>query len=303
MSALMRPSPPPDWPSVVYGMDINAYQSMPGISKTGLDLIARSPAHYHGAYLHPGKPLRRVKPGQLEGTLAHCAVLEPGEFSKRYVTIPEDAPRRPTQAQWDAKKPSPESLMAMAWWSEFNERNDKREVISAAQYETAMRQADSLRALPEVAEALSAGQPEVSAFWIDPRTGAKCRCRPDWRNRMPGGSILLDVKTCGDASKDEFRRQIPRKRYQVQDAFYTDGFEIASGEEVFGFVFAAVESEWPYVACAHMLDEDSAHAGRKAYRRHLETYTRCVNDDIWPGYSSRIELIRLSEWDLNKYTD
>ena len=282
---------------VLHDIDIEAYHALPGISKTGLDAINRSPAHYFGLHVDAQRPPRKERAGQLEGHLAHCAALEPAHFDKRYIVIPEDAPRRPTEAQWNAKKPSDDSVAAMKWWTEFNARHGDARIISAAQYDCAMRQADSVRRLPEIAEVLQQGRPEVTALWTDPTTGELCRCRPDWVTEFGGNRVaLLDLKTCGDASAAEFCRQVARKRYHVQDAFYTDGYAIAAGVDVMGFVFIAVESEWPYQAQALMLDAKSREQGRADYRRNLDKYAECRRSGQWPGYSDQVQLIKLPSW-------
>lgn len=284
-------------PCVLAGQDIDAYHRGPGISKTGLDHIARSPAVFHALHLDPRRPPEKDRSGQLEGQLAHCAILEPDEFDKRYAVLPADAPRRPTEAQWNAKKPSPESVAAMEWWKEWNATAAGRVIVSHEQRETALRQGESVRRLPDVAEALASGAPEQSAYWIDPETGVLCRCRPDWVHPAgDAGVILLDVKTCGDASPDEFARQIARKRYHVQDTFYSDGYARAAGVDVLAFIFVAVESEYPFAASAVMLDEPSRDAGRFAYRRDLDTYARCVATGEWPGFSSAIQQVSLPAW-------
>lgn len=284
-------------PGLHYGIDIDVYHGGPGISKSGLDNINANPAIYYARHLDPSRPPPKDRSGQLEGSLAHCAILEPDEFAKRYATLPKDAPRRPTDAQWNAKSPSEESKAAMAWWTEWNAKTNGATVITNDQHETARRQADSVRKLPEVRKALEKGVAEASAYWIDPETGVLCRCRPDFTHDPNESSvILLDVKTCSDASAGEFARQIARKRYHVQDAFYSDGYELASGKEVLAFIFVAVESEYPYAAAALMLDADGRDIGRRAYRRNVDTYARCLETGVWPGYSDQIEIINLPFW-------
>jgi hypothetical protein len=260
--------------------------------------LARSAAAEGAGRLEdrPRRPPQTEKSGQLEGTLAHCAILEPDEFSKRYVAVPKDAPRRPTESQWNAKKPSLESVQAMDWWREFGDRTGGATVIGRDQYEVAMRQAESVRKLPEVAELLADCATEVSAFWTDGETGAHCRCRPDLVHPAGSGVILADVKTYSDASPGEFRRQIARKLYHLQDAFYSDGFEAATGKTVHAFIFIAVETVWPFAACALMLDDSSRQKGREIARAQINRYAECDRTGIWPGYSDRIELVTLPAW-------
>lgn len=286
-------------PGVVHGLDINEYHGMAPISKSGLDSIDLSPAIYYARHLNPNRPPSRERAGQLEGNLAHCAILEADQFEKRYAIVPESAPRRPTEAQWKAKNPSPDSVAAMQWWKEFNERTNDATIITHDQYETALRQAVSVRALPEIGDVLASGLPEVSAFWIDEETGVECRCRPDWVHDVREDAVILvDVKTYSNASPNEFRRQVARKRYDVQAAYYTDGYAKASGKEVLGFIFLAVETEWPFASNAFMLDEDSLEAGRVKYRANLRIYAECLRTGKWPGYSTGIDIIRLPQWAL-----
>lgn len=263
---------------IVPGLDIDAYHSGPGISKSGLDLIARSPYRYWAWKLNPARPPEPERAGQLEGTLAHCAILEPGEFSKRYA-VGHDASRA-TKAwkEWEAALP------------------DGVIGIKPDQYDTAMRQAEAVRALPDVAEALGSGMAEVSAFWRDAETGVLCRCRPDWVHAAgDAGVILLDVKTYGDASPEEFARQIARKRYHVQDAFYSDGYGHAAGVDVLAFIFVAVEDKYPFRAEAVMLDDISRERGRDLYQRDLRAFARCIESGDWQKPAG-IHTVSLPAW-------
>lgn len=278
-------------------MGIDDYHAGPGISNSGLNDFARSPAHYFALHLDPRRPPARERAGQLEGTLAHCAVLEPDEFDKRYVVVPEDAPNRPSVAQWRAKNPSAESKAAMAWWTDFNARTGGAKVITSAQRDVAMAQARSIRSNPDVAALLGKGMTEVSAFWHDEETGLLCRCRPDFVSTVSDdGVVLLDVKTYSDASPSEFARQVARKGYHRQDAFYTDGYAQAAHVNVLGFVFVAVETEWPYASSAVMLDDEGRERGRSANRELLDRFAGCWTTGVWPGYSTSIEPIALPAW-------
>lgn len=266
---------------IVHDLDIDRYHGGPGISKTGLDRVNRSPAYYYAMSLDTNRPPEKERGGQLEGSLAHCAILEPDEFGKRYAVGPDVS--RATKA-----------------WKEFETFLEVGVIgIKPGQYETAMRQAESIRKLPDIAEALATGAAESSAFWIDPETGVLCRCRPDWAHPVgESGAILVDVKTYSDASPEEFARQVARKRYHVQDRFYSDGYSIAAKRDVLAFIFVAVETEWPYAASAVMLNEQSRYQGAVEYRRNLDTYAACLKSNEWPGYSAGIETVSMPAWAL-----
>jgi len=266
--------------SIIENLDIDQYHAMEPVSKSQLDTIDLSPAIFYARHRDPKRPAPVSKAGQLEGQLAHCAVLEPQEFEARYVVGP--TVNRNTKV-----------------WKEFVEANPNRIAIQDDQREAAIRQAVSVNALPEIGEALASGKAEVSAFWTDEATGVECRCRPDFVHPVRENAVLLlDLKTFSSASPNEFRRQVARKRYDVQAAFYSDGFEKASGLEVLGFIFLAVETEYPFAANAFMLDEESLEAGRAKYRKNLRTYAECERTNTWPGYSTGIDIIRLPQWAL-----
>lgn len=281
MNAITEPVSLIDAPCTIDGQDIEAYHRGPGISKTGLDHVARSPALFYALHLDPTRPAEKERAGQLEGQLAHCAILEPAEFDKRYVVGPDVSRATKAWKEWEASLPA--GVIA----------------IKPDQRETALRQAESVRRLPDVAEALAAGRPEVSAYWIDPDTGVLCRCRPDWVHPAgESGVVLLDVKTFSDASPAEFARQIARKRYHVQDAFYSEGFGRAAGVDVLGFVFVAVETEWPFAASAVMLDEPGKRQGVIDMRRDLTTYAACLKANDWPGHGAAIHQVSMPAWAL-----
>ena len=265
---------------LITDLDIDEYHSRGEVSKSQLDTLDLSPAIFYARHRAAGRPAPEAKSGQLEGNLAHCAILEPEDFEKRYVVGP--TLNRNTKV-----------------WKEFVEAHPDRVAIQPDQYEAATRQAVSVRALPEIGEALENGMPEMSAFWTDEETGVECRCRPDWVHDCgDAGVVLIDVKTFSIASPNEFRRQVARKSYDKQAAFYSDGYEIASGRKVLGFIFAAVEDSYPFAANAFMLDEDSLESGRQKYRKNLRTYAECERANKWPGYSTGIDIIRLPQWAL-----
>ncbi|WP_186019901.1 PD-(D/E)XK nuclease-like domain-containing protein [Burkholderia gladioli] len=261
-----------------YNLSIEAYHAMAPVSKSQLDDINVSPFHFYSRHRDPNRPPRETKSGQLEGQLAHCAILEPDAFATRYVIGP--SVHRGTKA-----------------WKEFVEAHPHQVAIQQDQADIAWHQSNAVWSIPDIGDALSAGKAEVSAFWTDPETGVECRCRPDFVHELDNTSVvLLDVKTFSSADPDEFRRQAARKRYHVQAAYYTDGYAAASGLDVAAFIFVAVETEWPYAASAVMLDQISLEQGRADYRRNLATYARCSAANEWPSYSRDISLISLPQW-------
>jgi len=265
---------------VFYDISNCDYHASPGISKSGLDLIAKSPLHFYAIKLAPNRPLdTHQTTAQLDGEIAHCAILEPDEFVKRFAV-------------------GPNVTRSSKLWKEFSESLPAGMTgIKQDQHDTAWAQSASVNRIPELARSLANGKSEVSVYWTDDSTGLLCKCRPDYVHDCgDAGVILIDVKTCGSAHPGEFSRMIAKHRYHVQAAYYTDGYQIASGRRVLGFVFAAVEMDYPHAASAIQLDDESIDQGRIDYRRNLDTYAECLATGVWKGYGDCVHLARLPRW-------
>ena len=267
------------------------YFAVKAMSNSAMKELARSPWHYKNRVSKT--PTRRL----MSGTLAHCAVLEPDAMSARYVVTPEDAPRRPSAAQWNAKKSSPESEAAKSWWTSFNASLEGREVISHDEYELTKAQLQAVLAVPELSGLLSSGYAETSVFWIDEATGVYCKARPDWVHPLSDGRvILLDLKTAADESPPGFAKSVASFGYHRQDAHYRAGFEAATGKQVAAFIFAAVTSAAPVLAVPYHLDDQAANQGAEEVAELLALFAQCQRTGIWPAYGEGYQAISLPRW-------
>lgn len=267
-------------PGVYHGLPSAEYHAGPGLSHSDLKRLRRTPWHYRAMKLDHDQHAKAPTAQMFNGTLVHCALLEPAEFPDRYRVCDDDKRTK-------AFKEAATAAQALGY-----------ELISSVQRDAAMAQADALRTLPQVAELLASGAPEVSAFWQDPRHNVLCKCRPDWVTPVGfgKGAVLLDVKTTGDASLEQFARSIHNFNYHTQADWYCDGYARATGLEVHGMVFAVVENEYPYVPAAYMLDDVSLRIARQLNTDALESYVRCNQVDTWPGYPDTIQVISLPKW-------
>ncbi len=277
---------------LVHGLSNEAYHAAPGVSKSGLDRLARSPAHYQ-AYLDEE---RKETPALRFGRLIHAAILEPDALM--LATVPADAPPRPTSRQINAKKSSPDSVAAIEWWREFDEANAGCTVVSAAEGEQIRRIQDSIYRHTTARELLeSPGHSEVSAWFYDQdrdgATGELCRCRPD---RLMEDGDILDLKSCEDASQAGFAKSAAKYRYHVQAAFYLDGMAATIGHKDKNFGFIAFEKEAPFAVAVYVLRPQDVEIGREEYRRNLATLAQCKINRQWPGYPDKIQYLSLPGW-------
>ena len=260
------------------GISNEAYHAGPGISKSGLDRLAKSPLHYWDSYINPHATRRTETPAMMFGTAVHTAVLEPDTFNSRYYIMPKVDGRTTAGKQAKAAADDAASSGGLI-------------VIDEAMHRNVMAVANSVRQHPTLGDMLNIGVPELSVYWIDQETGILCRCRPDWLN----AGLILDVKTTEDASPAAFERSSYSWRYHVQAAFYVDGLHANNVDTAF-FTFAAVEKSSPYACSAFMASSDMIVAGRAEYRRLLRIYAKCVGANVWPGYDDGPITLDLPAW-------
>ena len=262
-------------------MPAERYHRIAAMSAGGLKRMRQSPAHFYGQQLDPNRPTGgEPTPAMKAGTLFHVALFEPEALSERYVII------KPDGMNFSSKD-------GKAW---RDAQPAGVEIIDADALAKAKAQAANVRANADIAALMSDGMPEASAFWIDGQTGELCKCRPDWTSPAGDGVVLVDGKSCQDASPAGFARTAWNMGYLHTAAWYIDGFQAATGQRVHGYVFAAVEHEWPHVAAPYMVPDDVLDLARAENRRMLDLYATCKRTGNWPGYSAGINLITLPAW-------
>ncbi|TJB27808.1 exodeoxyribonuclease VIII [Escherichia coli] len=263
-------------PGIYYGISNENYHAGPGVSKSQLDDIADTPALY---LWRKNAPVDTTKTKTLDlGTAFHCRVLEPEEFSNRFIVAPEF--NRRTNAGKEEEKAF---LMECA--------STGKTVITAEEGRKIELMYQRVMALP-LGQWLveSAGHAESSIYWEDPETGILCRCRPD--KIIPEFHWIMDVKTTADIQR--FKTAYYDYRYHVQDAFYSDGYEAQFGVlPTFVFLVASTTVECGrYPVEIFMMGEEAKLAGQQEYHRNLRTLADCLNTDEWPA----IKTLSLPRW-------
>ena len=249
------------------------YHKSDGISKTGLDKIERSPAHYRW-------PEKRNSTRNMEiGTAIHAAILEPVRFDSEYCL--SDSNKRTEKAYKDDAKIHTGELTLT--------KNEAEHVMGMRE----SVEADYL-AMKHLRED---GRPELSAFCTDPETGVQIRARFDW---LTNDGVSVDVKKTQDLRK--FGRSVADYRYHVQDAMYSFIYKQITGEDLKSFYFLAVEENSPYSCKMFELDELAKEIGQYYFRKNLRTYADCINSGKWP-HKEIDGVIELSNWEITKYEE
>lgn len=210
-------------------------------------------------------------PAMIFGRAVHAYVLE-GEaaFDAEFAAAPE-CDRRTTSGK--------------ALFAEFSALNGHKTIIKADDITKIQAINAAVHAHPLAAKMLAEGMSEVTAVWQDKETGLTCKCRPD---RIPHGDrgVILDLKTCTDASEQGFQRAVTGFGYYRQAAWYIDGVNIAGGKAIDAMVFIAVEKDPPYRTEVYVLGDDFVDYGREECRSLLRLEKDCREKGIWPHFAN-----------------
>lgn len=254
------------------------YNKAPGIRRSLLWEIRRSPAHLKWRMENPPE----ATPALIFGQALHAAVLTPEDYGRQFAAMPNvDRRTKAGREAWEAAAAEAQGRTQIAF--------DWAEQIAAM--------VQAVRGNPMAARLLD-GPHETSYFWKDSMTGEACKCRTDAETVVGDMRLIVDLKSCQDASTDAFMRDALSYGYDVQAAMYTDGVRTATDRESM-FVFIAVEKAPPYAINILQADPGFMAYGQDRYRHLLGVYHDCRVRDSWPGYTGHdndINALELPAW-------
>lgn len=239
------------------------------VSQSMLKVFCQRRRLYHDYYV-----ARTVEPPQptdamRKGTATHTAVLEPEKFDSLVKTYPKNILARNGAASTNDSKA-------------FREEHEASGCVVLKESE-----ADDVRAMAESVQRtiIAAGlnvpcEREVEARWICSETGLPLKARIDWfiPAKRP---VVLDLKTCADASPAEFRRTCERLRYGIQQAQYEVAVPPYGDGELPLFYFVAVEDSYPFACAIHELDVAAAIDARLYRLNKLRQLKACMESNDW----------------------
>lgn len=299
----------------ILGESDTDYHATPALSKSKLDDFLYLPALYHAKHIAKTIPNEETEALDI-GRAVHALALEgAAAYSERFATVPEDAPKRPTAKQVNAKKPSPETLAAIDFWQEFNHVNGSKTILSPKAEQVAHGCAAGIRANPTAAILLKGAETEVS--WRVQAGSMLMQCRTDIFGRAsdelcdymaalpdpiimtPGEPYCADIKTTptlGIAELKGWNRKFAQWGYHRQGPFYQSVIKDVLGEFPERFFFIVVAKEAPH-ACAVMLPDDEANErGWAEVVKGLADIRRCLVADEWPALPAGVQTLSMPPW-------
>lgn len=257
---------------MIHDMPAPDYHAHPAISKSGLDQVRKSPAHYKHWLTAPREETAAMR----LGTLTHLSVFQPELYRSRVVVAPIV----------DKRTKEGKSI-----WEQFKVENDGKDIVTHDDAVTIREMTTSVRG-SDAGLMITGGAAEVSLFAT--QNGVDCKARLDY----VVDDVIVDLKTTEDASPAAFARSVANYRYHVQAAHYL-ALARELGMEAKRFVFIAVEKEAPYAIARYELDPADLMLAEADRQKHLARYASCQAFDSWPSYSYEIKILTLPKWATN----
>jgi hypothetical protein len=261
-----------------YGLTFDEYRARPGLSISQLKIMQRSPKHYRYALTHP----KDSEPFAL-GKAAHSAVLEPERFESEFVA-------------WSRRTSSGNMAPRNGkHWKAFQAEASGRTIITEEQYQFAVDIAQSIRSEPDAMKYLRTGAAEVSMFWQFMHH--QCRGRVDWLHDSDEfGVVLVGLKTTQDCRHHQFSKQAKRLGYDLQWAYYYDGWKSISGCAPDRVVEICVETKPPHAVGVYTVPDEVLQRGCEQYMELLDLLDECERSGMWPGPNPAEQVITLPTW-------
>ena len=241
------------------------------MSSTHAKALLKSPAKYH--YARVNGISQEPKASFDVGTAAHTAILGVGA---KTVVYPKE--------HWTPSGNVSTGAKTVAWAKE--QRDAGFVPVSEEQERDVTGMKEAVLAHPIARHLLErAGHSEVSIF--DEYLGVKRRGRFDY---LPdGGDVAVDLKTAADASPNEFKYAAAKYGYHIQRGHYLHIMHQLGRDLDMRFI--VVEKNAPYLVAVHCLDDQFAEMGEAEALEAVDTYRRCMDSGVWPGYEEKLHIL------------
>lgn len=259
-----------------YGLEMQDYLADPGDGSSDLKLLNSSPIDY---ITRKSQPPEETKALTL-GTLVHTMILEPDEFSMRYILQPED---------WGPKNCNP----GRKKWDEFKKLAKENELIPIGYewvpYLNLLH--DELKNQTTLQELLKVGKVEVTG--ITKLNDIRLKARTD----LLVNNSLFDVKTTSSGMDDySLARAVFDFGYHFQAVHHSWVFKMLLDTKLdFGWIFVSTGTPYPHV---RILKADSLWLsyGQNDWDSAINTLATCRNQNHYPGYPTIPTVLPVPEY-------
>lgn len=207
-----------------------------------------------------------TKKTMLRGRVFHEMLLQPQVFGENYVVEPikpdfgdmRTKIAKEKKAQWEVEI-----------YHDFEKSINGREVVTSEMMDEVLRMLESCNQNNVMRSILDNSEKEVAYFARCSVTGIMRKCKADVLS-LDKMKLLLDVKSCQDATSHEFGRQFINMEYDLQMAYYHDIICDVENLQSIPVAIFACESKEPFENALYPIDESNLEVGRSLWRHRLQ---------------------------------
>lgn len=259
------------------------YDKVDALSYTGMKKLAESPAAFRRWADKADEPVD--SDALVLGRAVHALVLEPDTFAQAFAAVPEDAPKRPSSKQREAKKPSPATLEAIAFWDDFDASNDGKTVLTRSVLANAQDCAAGILRYLSIHGLEHVVDPATS--WLETpllfnNVTTPCKAQLDIVDK---DGWIWDLKTLsGGLSDQNIRSTISKNRYHWQASHYIRAAKSAR-DHVRGirYIFVDKDPGGMFDAACFEMDGRWLEWGDKAVAEMCVLWESCRKSGAWPS--------------------
>lgn len=271
------------------------------ISRSAIMDFDRSPYQYWANHIYEGRPVREQTPQMLFGEAFHTLIIEPDKFDERFI-VKRKAEKLPKvgllrdlgRPEYDKQKAARDIVSAQnkAMEELFEIQSEGKKILDVDDFGRLMEMKAKLLNHDKAARLIEDAVYESSYFWIDQDSGLMCKARPDILHE----NVIVDLKTCRDASPRGFQNAMVAGGYHIQGAMIMDGIRAIENRIVPNVINIAIETEYPYSIGVYIIDEFAIEQGQVKYKQILLDLKNAQAENLYPDFD--VQTISLPKWAL-----
>ncbi len=251
------------------------------LSRSSLMDFAQSPYTYWAKHLNPDRPCQEKNTPAINlGKAFHTMMLEPHLFDEGFaVKLPRVLLKDVGRETYDAFKKKEAEIELSS-----------KVILTDDEFLLLANMRLKFESNEQAMQLIRDARIENSFFWKDEHSGLLLKARPDILHE----NMIVDLKTCADASPRAFQNAMVLGGYHVQGAMIRDAVEAIEGRRINNVINICIETKYPYNMAIYIIDEYAIDEGQVKYKNILLDLKNAIVHNTYQDYG--IQTIGLPKW-------
>lgn len=267
------------------------YRERPEANFSNLKHLVNGTAlDYRHALQNPLVPTRAMEIGML----IHSAYLEGTPLKDLVIIVPENAPKKPSVTQINAKKPSEETISAIDWWLKFNELAVGKIVLDRDELKVIQSCVKSLEENQWLNRFMESVGDQVETAIYGTIEGVPCKGLLDAHTLV---HLCVGDLKCLYEVGPRFARAVNDRHYDLQYALYCE-LMIQNGmcDVVPPWVWICQQTEQPHNLALYNASPEWFENGRRKLTLCLDKLKRAQDSGQWESFPVEPVALEMPRW-------